>query len=142
MRLHRTAIVAVFLLGPGTSQQWYEPMPAARIAASAVFDLTRGTTILFGGGPTDTWEFDGSNWSPIPSGLQPAYDSQLIYEVSGSRTLAFENGMERARQLGANGWSALAITGPRRPRAALAHDLARAAPGGAVVSNAGIAVVN
>jgi hypothetical protein len=49
--------------------------PAARLQGGMAFDPARGKVVLYGGGSagwatnySDTWEWDGTNWSPTPLG--------------------------------------------------------------------------
>lgn len=68
-------VATVVLVLATASAQWRERfplnVPSNRSEAAMTFDLAHGYTLLFGGGPTgspftmrsDTWSFDGSDWT-------------------------------------------------------------------------------
>jgi len=73
--------------------------PAPRSGHAMVYDSDRGVTILFGGsldatptaGETDTWEFDGSDWTPVPTDTTPEarYYAALGYDPQRKRVVLF-----------------------------------------------------
>ncbi len=85
--------------------------PPARQGASAIYDVSRGLTVLYGGCTTatcttplsDTWIWNGSSWtSPTTDVTPPAVGNQaMAYDVSRGETVVF----------GGTGTSAMA-TGP------------------------------
>jgi hypothetical protein len=111
--------------------------PAPRAYAAMDYDSARGRTVLFGGGSnpsttfTDTWEWDGSNWStfltfPSPPGaIGPgmAYDSargvSVLFGGSNSLNDTWEwNGSVWARRTFATApsprvWTAMAYDSAR-----------------------------
>jgi hypothetical protein len=77
---------------PGTA-------PIAREASGMAYDVIRGRIVLFGGEsrygtlPTlsDTWEYDGSNWTQLVVSGNPlaTYQTALVYDLARRRMLLF-----------------------------------------------------
>lgn len=73
--------------------------PPARERHAMVYDSARNVAVLFGGrqpGSTtnlfnDTWEWDGTNWSPRPTTTQPTprIDMAMAYDAARSRTVLY-----------------------------------------------------
>jgi hypothetical protein len=83
------AVSATSVVAQTTWQQRQVPGPSARCGTAMAYDLARGRMVLFGGGDhlaqqSDTWEWDGTTWTLIPTPLGPparwrhvmAYDVQ------------------------------------------------------------------
>jgi hypothetical protein len=83
---------------------WTQRVPAqsppARQQTALAFDRARGRTVLFGGAPSsnvvgtifaDTWEWDGTNWSPAGSANAPPrrLEHALAYDAARGRTVLF-----------------------------------------------------
>src|SRR5262249_52813903 len=84
--------------GANWTQRVPAQSPPARQSAALAFDRTRGRTVLFGGSnagalPTltfaDTWEWDGTNWSPGGGAHAPpaGYQHALAYDSARGRTV-------------------------------------------------------
>jgi len=72
--------------------------PPARLRHALAYDFQRGRTVLFGGasgmgGPdlSDTWEWDGTNWTQLaPATAPPARENHaLAYDLARGRTVLF-----------------------------------------------------
>jgi hypothetical protein len=71
--------------------------PPARYFASMVYDSARGRIVLFGGVTAagavldDTWEYDGTNWTPIAPMKKPHAREQaaMVYDSARGRTVLF-----------------------------------------------------
>ncbi|MFN7971656.1 MAG: kelch repeat-containing protein, partial [Acidobacteriota bacterium] len=96
----------------------WQPGPASppalgwRIYHSMGFDARRGRVMLFGGdaqGSTtnsDTWEYDGTSWSPAappPPGLAPRQLAAMAYDTARQRMVMF-GGSESGGGLGDDTW--------------------------------------
>jgi hypothetical protein len=84
----------------GVNWQKAQPQrsPVYRWAQGMVYDNARSRIVLFGGcTPTidsdlnDTWEYDGSRWSPImlPNLPPPVQQHAMAYDAHGKRTIMF-----------------------------------------------------
>ncbi|MFH0793360.1 MAG: kelch repeat-containing protein, partial [bacterium] len=109
--------------------------PSPRFAASMTYDAQRDRIVLFGGFNSvqtpldDTWEFDGTEWYPVPTGGTPAARAghRLIFDATARQVCVFGGARGFAlvpgspRTLGAyNDLLALKYTPPRLVRAIFA----------------------
>ncbi|MDQ2985552.1 MAG: hypothetical protein M3R13_02365 [Armatimonadota bacterium] len=52
------------------------------------YDSRRGVIVLFGGGATDTWEFDGTSWRQVASaGPSLRYFAPMVYDQARGKTV-------------------------------------------------------
>ncbi len=77
-------------------QRFPATSPPVRAAHSMAFDSSRGRTVLYGGwapghnaGYSDTWEWDGTDWSSITSPANPGnrYEAAMTYDSTHGYTL-------------------------------------------------------
>ena len=74
-----------------------EPSPSARLRPLMVYDSARSVMVLFGGTDYctsvfgDTWEYDGSTWSPIatPTAPSPRHFHVLAFDAAREEVLLF-----------------------------------------------------
>lgn len=86
--------------------------PPPRASAALVHDVARKRTILFGGQTqpgfydSDTWEWDGTNWSPGPqvTGSQPSAPASMAYDDVRQTTVLFD-GLRRTWEWSGGTWS-------------------------------------
>lgn len=84
---------------------WHQVIPAqsptARINHSMTYDSARGVVVLFGGlespglgAVNDTWEYDGTTWTHVTTGLSPAprTEMSLAFDHVQSKVLFFGGG--------------------------------------------------
>jgi hypothetical protein len=81
---------------PGTANS-----PGLRLGQAVAFDSRRQATVLFGGGnalsgplyTSDTWEWDGANWTKRNSGQAPArHDAAMAYDSDRGVCVMFGGG--------------------------------------------------
>src|SRR5262245_44328783 len=95
-------LLAVALAATAAAQvQWRQvaaaTRPSARLSAALAYDAERGRTLLFGGvggpfpaGLSDTWEWDGANWTQLAFGGPPArYEHAMVYDGTHRRVVVF-----------------------------------------------------
>lgn len=101
---------------------WYEVItavsPGSRAGHSMIYDSSRRHVVMFGGcsalynfhdcvdGPlSDTWEYDGSTWTPIQTSAAPSprYQHMLGYDNLYAKTLLF-GGREAVSSMLADTW--------------------------------------
>lgn len=147
----RTVLFGGGLLAPddqtwewdGTSWLLRSPTtrPSARSGSAMAFDSVRGRCVLFGGrdptaGPfgtyfNDTWEWDGSNWTPRApvTAPGPRADHGLAYDVARQVTVLFGSGFagppETWEYDGATWTQRTGPMPPQRAHGALVFDPAR-----------------
>ena len=132
--------------GSGWTQQFPANAPSARSGAVLVYDLARNVTVLYGGqnpspigglSLSDTWEWDGTNWTQIATAHNAGARGRYMaaYDVARGRTVLY-GGMANSMLVGAlNGtweytgvdWTQVttaASPGPLQD-AAMCYDLAR-----------------
>lgn len=74
--------------------------PSARFGAELVYDLNRGVAVLYGGLASpisipppnnDTWEWDGTNWSPVTTATNPGprYLYGACFDVLRGKTVIY-----------------------------------------------------
>ena len=109
--------------------------PPARLAASMVYDAARARLVLFGGctGTTsacapidDTWEWDGSSWTPRAPALAPDARGQdaMAYDDRHHDTLLFGGSPALADTWTWDGsaWTPVGGAPPARTATAMAYD--------------------
>jgi Galactose oxidase, central domain len=94
-------LLPALLVGPLLAQTWTLVPTAAdpgdRVDAAAAFDLANNRTVLFGGDlvggtfPTDTWLYDGANWSvATPTTAPPGRRRHaMAYDLARGRVVMF-----------------------------------------------------
>src|SRR5262245_18795786 len=96
------SLLALVLAATAVAQvQWRQvaaaTRPSARMNAALAYDAGRGRALLFGGvgGPfpaalSDTWEWDGANWTQLAFGGPPArYEHAMVYDGTHQRVVMF-----------------------------------------------------
>ncbi len=87
--------------------------PSGRLASAMVYDVDARRTVLFGGEDlhgnavsTDTWEWDGSDWSRVVTAVTPEGRSRhaMIYDPVEHRVLSFGGGQRGLGQAFADTW--------------------------------------
>jgi len=79
------------------AQTWRPAMPSPRYGNELAYDSARGRTVLFGGvewvsgSPADTWEFDGSRWTPVATAAAPPPRSMhaMAYDAARGKVVLF-----------------------------------------------------
>lgn len=113
--------------------------PGARYAAGLAYDSVRGRTVLYGGADAagnylgDTWEYDGTAWTPATFGGGPpgravsgmAYDSARGRIVLHGGLNASSGALTETWEYDGTTWSLASTTGPGRAYVRLAYDSAR-----------------
>jgi hypothetical protein len=93
---------------------------------SIAWDAARGRVVLFGGrapgdGPalSDTWFYDGADWTPAPAGAAPPprHSAALAYDAARDRLVLFGgrsgfDALDDTWQLGPTGWAQASPTTP------------------------------
>lgn len=133
------AVAFSLLSGAAVAQgSWQRfPLLEKRTGASLAFDITRGQTVMFGGRNLegflgDTWEWDGSAWSPVAStGPTARTGHAMVYDSARRVTVLFggtgANGvMHDTWQWDGISWLQIAAGGPAaRLGHAMAYDSSR-----------------
>jgi hypothetical protein len=112
--------------------------PSARAAHAMAFDSTRNRVVLFGGRAgspsyfSDTWEYDGLNWTTAASGPPAMAYHAMTFDSTRGRTVLFGGQATGGVVLGAtweydgSSWAQVATSGPStRFGHALAYDANR-----------------
>jgi len=95
--------------------------PSPRANATMAYDPGRGRVVLCGGSPqagvylNDTWEWDGTSWSPIPEANAPtAFSAEMTYDAALQRILMVGSvvgiGIAHTWQYDGTSWTPLATT--------------------------------
>ena len=70
-----------------------EPTPWNAAGACAAFDSDRNVVVLFGGSPDsdETWEYDGSAWTPISPATVPSerFKCGMVYDEANGKIVMF-----------------------------------------------------
>jgi uncharacterized protein (TIGR03437 family) len=83
---------------PSWTQQFPSSSPAPRVYQSMAYDSVHGQTVMFGGqdfsgavGYTDTWVWDGSNWTQMfPQHSPPAQSAHaMVYDSAHDQAVLF-----------------------------------------------------
>ena len=109
--------------------------PSARVGAQMVFDATRGVAVLYGGlasnvtvppPNSDTWEFDGTNWTQaLPTANPgPRYQYGACFDALRSRVVLFGGNSSQLAgtpnsqtwEYDGTTWTLIATTGNPGPR--------------------------
>ena len=98
--------------------------PSARRTAAMTYDAADGYLVLFGGrnasgGRSDTWEFQGGNWSSLTPSTPPPcpYGSEMTYDPAvGAVVFQAENGSANSSwKFGAGQWAPWTPNGTTPP---------------------------
>lgn len=103
------AVATPAVAAPQTPPTWTirnVPGPSARTEAAMAYDSLRARTMLFGGGAgpsvlADTWEWDGSQWTPLLFAAGP----------TGRRSHAMAFDSARGRSVLFGGWNSVQALG-------------------------------
>ncbi len=101
------AALHTWTLSSGVWTRQAQDVPARRINARAAYDASEGNVIVFGGGtladlaPSDTWAWDGSNWSTPISAQEPPqrFLHALAYDAPRESIVMF-GGEDESGKLG------------------------------------------
>ena len=91
--------------GTAWERRTSEHTPAARISACATYDSTRAVTVLFGGRPddkeltlSDTWEWDGADWTPTAKGPPGRRSCAMAFDAARNAVVMFGGTVQRQGQ--------------------------------------------
>ena len=134
---------------PNWTQQFPQSSPSPRVYQSMAYDSARGQTVLFGGqdysgkaGYTDTWVWDGSNWTQkFPQTSPPAQSAHaMVYDSAHSQAVLFS--LNYTWLWDGTNWTPVPPIGPSgRYGQAMAYDSAHGQVvlfGGAVANNSDV----
>src|SRR5205085_11581693 len=71
--------------------------PLGRIGGAMFYDPIRARTVLFGGNTTgnDTWEWDGTQWTPLTIASSPSFrfGHAIAYDAARSRAVPLRDAL-------------------------------------------------
>jgi len=101
--------------GSTWTQRTVATHPSARAGHTMAYDSVRDRVVLYGGGDVsvalfDTWEWDGTNWSLVPTTMAPPSGTMAFNPTSNDITLVatVESGQARVWNYDGTDWSAAA----------------------------------
>jgi hypothetical protein len=109
-------------------QQSPAQAPSGRAYAAMAYDTRRGRAVLFGGGASDTWEWDGTNWSTFFTTVSPASSISpgMAYDSARGVTVLLDNGGNTWEWDGSSWTKRTTVTSPpARFWTSMAYDSAR-----------------